>query len=68
MDKFKKKSENNEEWFYPVSSNSYFIPFKIGKRSITEPIFNFNLSPMIDFTEKILSLKAYLTKETSINL
>ena len=65
MDIFKKKSKKNEEWYFPVSSTSYFIPFKIG--SPTES-FNFTEKAFEDFTKKLLSLKVYLTKETQKNL
>ena len=68
MDIFKEKTKKNEEWYFPVSSTSYFIPFKIGAGSTTEPMFKFTEKSFIDFTEKLLSLQVYYTKETKKNL
>jgi len=68
MDIFKEKTQKNEQWYFPVNSASYFIPFKIGDRSITEPMFIFTEQSFIDFTKKLLSLKIYYTKETKRNL
>ena len=64
---FKKKTKNNEKWYYPVSSTSYFIPFKNGVGNPSEG-FKFTEESFIEFTQKILSLKVYLTKATQKNL
>ena len=40
MDIFKKKSDNYEEWYFPVSSKSYFIPFKKGKIQLLQNNLN----------------------------
>ena len=61
MDIFKLKSKKNEEWYFPVSSTSYFNPFKFG--CITD-FFTFTESSLIKFTKKLLSLKQNLTKVT----
>ena len=68
MEIFKEKTEKKEEWYFPVSSTSYFNPFKIGDRSIKEARFLFTEQSFIDFTKKLLSLKIYYTKETKRNL
>ena len=68
LDFFKKKSQKEEEWYFPVSSPSYFIPFKKGTLSTTEPMFNFTENSFINYTKKILSLKVYYTKQTQKNL
>ena len=68
MDIFKKKSKTNEEWYFPVSSPSYFIPFKEGTHSTTESMFNFTELSFKNFTKNLLNLKVYYTKETKRNL
>ena len=68
MDIFKKKNKNNEEWYFPVSSTSYFTPFKIGMPSVAESLFKFTESSFIKYTKKILSLNLYYTKQTKKNL
>lgn len=65
MDIFRKKTKKNEEWYFPVSSTSYFIPFKLGNPT---EAFNFTEKAFENFTNKLLSLKVYLTKETQKNL
>ena len=66
MEMFKKKTENNEEWYFPVSSTSYFTPFKKGNRrqSVAESLFYFTEDSFISFTEKVFTLNIYYTKET----
>ena len=64
---FKEKSKNNEKWYYPVSSTSYFVPFRNGLGNPSEG-FEFTEESFIKFTEKILSLKVYLTKSNQKNL
>jgi len=68
IDIFKEKSLKNEEWYFPVSSPSYFIPFKKGENSITEARFAFTENSLISFTKKISSLKAYYIKATKKNI
>ena len=64
MDIFKKKSDNNEEWYFPVSSKSYFIPFKKGKSSVSSEQFDYTKYSFEKYTKKLLSLKLYYTKQT----
>lgn len=66
MDIFKKKKI--EDWYFPVSSTSYFTPFKIGKPSVAETLFQFTEDSFINYTKKILSLIIYYTKQTKKNL
>ena len=65
MDIFKKKSDRKEKWYFPVSSTSYFTPFKKGTYSDaydeTEQTFE-------KYTQTLLSLKLYYTKQTQKNL
>jgi GTPase SAR1 family protein len=68
MDFFAQKTKNEEEWYFPVSSTSYFIPFKVGGHGATERMFPFTENSLKEFTEKILTLKVYYTKETKKNL
>ena len=68
MDIFKKKSQKNEEWYFTVSSTSYFIPFTVNTGSSTEPMFRYTEASFIAFTKKLLTLKIYYTKETQKNL
>jgi GTPase SAR1 family protein len=68
MDFFAQKTKNEEEWYFPVSSTSYFIPFKVGGPGATERMFQFTENSLKEFTEKILTLKVYYTKETKKNL
>ena len=65
LDIFKKKSDNNEEWYYPVSSKSYFTPMKKGTCS---ELFSFTEESFENYTKKLLTLKLYLTKQTQKNL
>ena len=65
MDIFKQKTKKKEEWYFSVSSTSYFIPFKLG---CPKEAFTFTELSLIQFTKKLLSLKVYLTKETQKNL
>ena len=65
LDIFKKKSDNNEEWYFPVSSKSYFIPMKKGTCS---ELFAYTEESFENYTNKLLRLKLYLTKQTQKNL
>ena len=62
MDIFKKK--NNEDWYFPVSSTSYFKPFKIEGVSLLKAMFNFTEESFINYTKKILSLNICYTKQS----
>ena len=68
MDIFKKKSDNDEEWYFPVSSKSYFTPFQKGKSSVTACQFELTEESFEKYTKKLLSLKLYYTKQTKKNL
>ena len=70
MDIFKKKSDNNEnDWYFPVSSKSYFIPFLKGrKNSISEAQFKLTEESFEKYTNKLLSLKLYHTKNKHLEL
>ena len=68
MDIFKKKSDNNEEWYFPVSSKSYFIPFQKGKSSIASGQFEFTEESFEKYTKKLLSLKLNYTKKNKKRL
>ena len=68
LDFFKKKTESEEEWWFPVNSTSYFTPFKKGTTSLIEPSFNFTENSFIEYTNKVLTLEVYLTKKTKENL
>ena len=68
MDIFKKKSENREEWYFPVSSTSYFTPFQKDKPSVGSWLFKFTEDSFEKYTQKLLTLKLYYTKQTQKNL
>ena len=65
MDIFKKKTDNKEDWNFPVSSTSYFTPFKKGT---CNELFSFTEESFEKYTKKLLSLKLYYTKQTQKNL
>ena len=68
MDIFKKKSENREEWYFPVSSTSYFTPFQKDKPSVGSWLFKFTEDSFENYTKKLLTLKLYYTKQTQKNI
>ena len=68
IDVYKNKSEKGEEWFYPVSSISYFIPFNKNSNSITKISFILTERAMIKYTKNILSLKNIDMNLTGKNL
>ena len=68
MDIFKKKTEMKEEWYFPVSSKSYFTAFQKGKSSVSSEQFKFTEESFEKYTQKLLTLKLYYTKQTQKNL
>ena len=68
IDIFKEKTKKKDNWYFPVSSTSYFETFKKGELSITAALFNFTEKNFISFTNKLLTLKLYYTKQTQKNL
>ena len=68
IDIFKKKTANNEEWYFPVSSTSYFTPFQKDKPSVGSLSFSNTEEYFEKYTQKLLTLKLYYTKQTQKNL
>ena len=68
MEIFKNKTKNKEKWYFPVSSQSYFEPFEKDTISIPLASFVFTEKSLIIFTQILMSLKVYYTKETKRNL
>ena len=64
MDISKEKIKRNEEWYFSVSSVSYFFPFNKEKKHYRIEMFNFTEQAMENFTKKVLTLKPCLNKET----
>ena len=56
------------DWYFTVSSKSYFTPIKKGKISVTLAQFNSTEESFEKYTQKLLSLKLYYTKNTQKNL
>ena len=68
IDVYKNKSEKGEEWFYPVTSVSYFIPFNKNANSLTKMSFQLTERAMIKYTKNILYLKNIDMNMTGQNL
>ena len=68
IDFFAKKYKNNEEFYFPVSSTSYFSPFKKDSNSMTKSAFIFTENAFKSYTKKLLTLKILNTKKTQKNL
>ena len=66
MDVFKEKANNNEQWYFPVSSKSYFTPFKKG--SYISELFSYTEESFENYTKTLLKLQLYYTKKTQLNL
>jgi len=68
MDIFKKKSDMKEEWYFSVSSKSYFSAFQKGKPSVSSMQFESTEESFEKYTQKLFTLKLYYTKQTQKNL
>jgi len=68
MELFKKKTDMKEEWFFSVSSKSYFLAFQKGEISVSSEQFKFTEESFKKYTQKLLKLKVYYTKQTQKNL
>ena len=70
MDVFKVIKKSGNDWYFPVNSISYFLPFKQGDRKtlMIEGGFYLSEDSFQKYTENVLKLKPLMTDETKKNL
>ena len=70
MDVFKIIKKSGTDWYFPVNSRCYFLPFKKGDRTtlMTEGGFYLSESSFQKYSEKVFKLKELMTAETRKNL
>ena len=70
MDVFKEIKKSGKDWYFPVNSLCYFLPFKQGNRAtlMVEGGFYLSEDSFKKYTENVFKLKALMTDETRKNL
>jgi len=70
MDVFKMVKKSGTDWYFPVNSRCYFIPFEKGDRKtlMVEGGYYLSEESFQAFTQKVFKLKELMTNQTLTNL